>query len=141
MKNRTDTILLVVFLVSTLAYLLLLVLFLHFGGTIPVSPIAYLVSQSHLWLVLGGHAVPFFALQLLLCRRSEGGSKFLAIQLAVVMVFLAGFFTLAARSTPGWDALLWMFLAMGTIAPAVGCVLAWMAWGISWLWWKKMPRP
>ncbi len=140
MKNRTDTILLVVFLVSTLAYLLLLVLFLHFGGTIPVSPIAYLVSQSHLWLVLGGHAVPFFALQLLLCRRSEGGSKFLAIQLAVVMVFLAGFFALAARSTPGWDALIWIILAMGSIAPAAGCVLAWAAYGFAYFYQRKKHR-
>lgn len=74
MKNRTDTWLLVVFLVGTLAYTLLLVLFLLFGGTLPDSPLAYMVSQLHFWLVWSGHAVPFFALQLLLCRRWEGGS-------------------------------------------------------------------
>ena len=141
MKSRTDTILLAVFLVGTLAYVLLLALFLHFGGTIPVSPIAYLVSQIHLWLVLGGHAVPFFALQLLLCRRSEGGSKFLAIQLAVVMVCLAVFFTPAARSTPGWDSLGYLMLAVGTAAPAAGCVLAWVVWVITGYRRRKPPQP
>lgn len=139
MKNRTDTSLLIVFLVGTLAYSILFVLFLHFGGTLPVSPIAYVISRLHLWSMLGGHAVPFFALQLLLCRRSEGGSKFLAIQLTVVVVVLLGCFTIAAYTTPGWDALFWMILAVGSIAPAAGCVLAWVVWKIGRLSRKKSP--
>ena len=133
MKNRTDTRLLVVFLVGTLAYTLLLVLFLLFGGTLPDSPLAYTVSQLHFWLVWSGHAVPFFALQLLLCRRWEGGSKFLAIELTVVVFVLLGCFTIASYTTPGLDALFWTILALGTIAPAAGCVLAWLVWGAYFL--------
>ena len=133
MKTRTDVCLLVVFLVGTLAYTLLLVLFLLFGGTLPDSPMAYVVSQLHLCLVAGGHAVPFFALQLLLCRRWEGGSKFLAIELTVVVFVLLGCFTIASYSTPGLDALFWTILALGSIAPAAGCVLAWFVWGAYFL--------
>ena len=133
MKTRTDVCLLVVFLVGTLGYTLLLVLFLLFGGTLPDSPMAYVVSQLHLCLVAGGHAVPFFALQLLLCRRWEGGSKFLAIELTVVVFVLLGCFTIASYSTPGLDALFWTILALGSIAPAAGCVLAWLVWGAYFL--------
>ena len=140
MKNRSDMRLLVVFLVGTLVYALLLVLFLLFGGTLPASPTAYVVSRLHLWSVLGGHAIPFFALQLFLCRRSEGGSKFLAIELTVMVFVLLGCFTIAAYTTPGWDALGYMILAVGSTAPAAGCVLAWIVWGIGRLSRKKSPR-
>lgn len=130
MKDRTNRILLNIFVVSLVVYALLLWAFVAF----PWNPgLCYPLWNFHFWLVSGGHAVPFFALQLLLCRRSEGGSKFLAVGLTVVVAVLLGCFTLSSYTTPGLDALFWTILALGTIAPAAGCVLAWIVWGAYFL--------
>lgn len=130
MKDRTNRILLAIFVVSLVVYALLLWTFVAF----PWSPgLGYPLWNLLFWLVAGGHAVPVFALQLLLCRRSEGGSKFLAIGLTVVVAILLGCFTLSAYTAPGLDALFWTILALGTIAPAAGCVLAWIVWGACFL--------
>lgn len=137
MKNRINRILLMVFLAGLLVYAALFWSYFQYGGISLDSPGAYLFSLLCRYLLLGGHALPFFALQLLLCRLSEGRSKFLAIQLVAVLLLLLGVFTIAAYSTPGWDALGYMLLAVGTVAPVVGCVLAWVAWGYSRLSRKK----
>lgn len=130
MKDRTNCILLIIFVVSLVVYVLLLWTFAVF----PWSPgLGYPLWNLLFWLAAGGHAVPFFALQLLLCRRSEGGSKFLAIGLTVVVAVLLGCFTLSSYTTPGLDALFWTILALGTIAPAAGCVLGWIVWGACFL--------
>ena len=130
MKDRTNRILLAIFAVSLVAYALLLWTFVEF----PWNPgLCYPLWNLLFWLVWSGHAVPFFALQLLLCRRSEGSSKFLAIGLTVVVAILLVCFTLSVYTTPGLDALFWTILALGTIAPAAGCVLAWIVWGAYFL--------
>ena len=130
MKDRTNRILLTIFVVSLVVYALLLWGFVAF----PWNPgLCYPLWNLHFWLVAGGHAVPFFALQLLLCRRAEGGSKFLAIGLTVVVAILLVCFALSIYTTPGLDALFWTVLALGTIAPAAGCVLAWIVWGAYFL--------
>ena len=130
MKDRTNRILLIIFVVSLVVYALLLWTFAAF----PWNPgLGYPLWNLLFWLAAGGHAVPFFALQLLLCRRSEGRSKFLAIGLTVVVAVLLGCFTLSSYTTPGLDALFWTILALGTIAPAAGCVLAWIVWGACFL--------
>ena len=130
MKDRTNRILLIIFVVSLVVYALLLWTFAVF----PWNPgLGYPLWNLLFWLAAGGHAVPFFALQLLLCRRSEGRSKFLAIGLTVVVAVLLGCFTLSSYTTPGLDALFWTILALGTIAPAAGCVLAWIVWGAYFL--------
>ncbi len=72
MKNRTDRMLLRAFLVSLLAYGILLFIYIQciWKGTI-TSSILDALEQLFFWLAVGGHAVPFFALQLLLCRRNS----------------------------------------------------------------------
>ena len=130
MKDRTNRILLIIFVVSLVIYALLLWTFWAFPWN---QGLCYPLWNLLFWLVASGHAVPFFVLQLLLCRRSEGGSKFLAIGLTVVVVLLLSCFTLSSYTTPGLDALFWTILALGTIAPAAGCVLAWVAWGAYFL--------
>lgn len=130
MKDRTNRILLAIFVVNLVVYALLLWTFVAF----PWNPgLGYPLWNLLFWLAAGGHAVPVFALQLLLCRRSEGGSKFLAVGLTVVVAILLGCFTLSAYTAPGLDALFWTILALGTIAPAAGCVLAWIVWGACFL--------
>ena len=130
MKDRTNRILLIIFVVSLVIYALLLWTFLAFPWN---QGLCYPLWNLLFWLVASGHAVPFFALQLLLCRRSEGGSKFLAIGLTVVMFVLLGCFTLSAYTAPGLDSLSWTIFALGTLAPAAGCVLAWIVWGVCFL--------
>ena len=140
MKNRLNRILLVIFWVGLLVYAAIFYAFIQYGGIFYDFPAAYRFFQFCRYLLLVGLAVPFFALQLLLCRRSEGKSKFPAILLLAALLLLLGFFAAAACIVPGWDALGWAFLAVDTAAPAVGCVLAWMVWGISRLCRKKAPR-
>lgn len=130
MKDRTNRILLIISVVSLVVYVLLLWTFVAFPWN---QGLCYPLWNLLFWLVASGHAIPFFALQLLLCRRSEGGSKFLAIGLTVGVAALLGCFTLSSYTTPGLDALFWTILALGTIAPAAGCVLAWIVWGACFL--------
>ena len=130
MKDRANRILLIIFVGSLVVYTLLLWTFVAFPWN---QELCYPLWNLLFWLVASGHAIPFFALQLLLCRRSEGGSKFLAIELTVVVFVLLGCFTIASYTTPGLDALFWTILALGTIAPAAGCVLAWLVWGAYFL--------
>lgn len=131
MKNRTNAILLAVLLAGLLAYALLMFVCVTFGSALSASPATLPVYEALLWLLLGGHAVPVFALQLLLCRRSEGRSKYPVVLPAAVLLFLLGLFAASAVCTPGWDALGWYFLMMYTAAPAAGCVLAWAVYGLA----------
>ena len=131
MKNRLNRILLIIFLAGLMAYAALLWSYFQYGGLFYDFTGSHLFSRLYRYLLLGGHAIPFFALQLLLCRLSEGRSKFPAILLLAALLFLLGFFAAAAYSTPGWDALGWAFLALDIAAPAVGCVLAWVVWGYA----------
>lgn len=137
MKNRTDRMLLRIFLVSLLAYGILVFVCVTFGSALNASPATLPVYQTLLWLTVGGHIIPFFALQLLLCRRCEGKAKYLAVQLTAIILFLLGLFAVSAFCTPGWDALGWYFFMTYTIAPAAGCVLAWPVYGLSLLGRKK----
>ena len=107
MKNRTDLILTAVFLVSLLLYILLLLCFIEYGGTYSTWPIALFLSQLRLWLALGGHAVPFFALQLLMCRRLWRLSKCLAGWPTALVVGLLLVFTVGFRTATGWAVLGW----------------------------------
>ena len=77
MKNRTDRMLLRSFLVSLLAYGLLLSIYIQcfWSGTI-TAPILGALERPFFWLAVGGHGVPFFALQLLLCRRCCSAARF-----------------------------------------------------------------
>lgn len=94
MKNRTDRMLLRSFLVSLLAYGLLLSIYIQcfWSGTI-TAPILDALERPFFWLAVGGHGVPFFALQLLLCRRKSGGAVLLPILTVIIpLMSLQGMF-------------------------------------------------
>lgn len=125
MKNRTDRILLAVFLLSLALYAALL----WETGTGALYPYPTWFHALGPYLLLGFLAVPFFSLQLLLCRGvRRRWPAFLppALVIAAALVCALGFFT-----ATGWDALGWLMLLLGCIAPAAGCALAWMAYGVQ----------
>lgn len=123
MNNRTDKILLTVFLLSLPAYIWIA---LTYFEIVPIKfPIVLYSLRA--WLTLTFSAVPAFCLQLLLCRRKR---RWIAAIPAVAVIGAAfrsayGFFT-----SPGWDTLGWLILLCLSAAPAAGCVLAWIVWFI-----------
>lgn len=138
MKNRTDRMLLRSFLVSLLAYGLLLSIYIQcfWSGTI-TAPILYALKRPFFWLAVGGHGVPFFALQLLLCRRKSGGAVLLPVLTVIIpLMSLQGMF-----GVHGWGILTWMVLFRYSIAPAVGSLLACAVYGIHRLRKKKSAQP
>lgn len=106
-KNRTNQILLAVFLLS-------LVLCVGFW------------FWNIVWLLFLP-ALPAFCLQLLLCRMERW--KFLRavpLVLAAAMALLGFYYA----QQPGFGAgLFGVILLLGAISPAVGAVLAWAVWG------------
>ena len=102
MKNRTDKILLAVFLLSLSAY----------------AAMAY----TYITYDFG----PAFCLQLLLCRRIRCWVAAIPALVIVgaVLLFAYNFFTATGHDTLGWALLMIL-----SIAPAAGCVLAWAAYG------------
>ena len=138
MKNRTDRMLLRSFLVSLLAYGILLFVYIQcfWSGTI-TAPILYALKRPFFWLAVGGHGVPFFALQLLLCRRKSGGAVLLPVLTVIIpLMSLQGMF-----GVHGWGILTWMVLFRYSIAPAVGSLLACAVYGIHRLRKKKSAQP
>ena len=122
MKNRTDKILLAVFLLSLPAYALILLTYLEI---IPVDFPLELFSLRA-WLALTFSAVPSFCLQLLLCRKAR---RWVAVIPALVIVGSALWFAYGFFTATGWDTLGWGILMLLSIAPAVGCVLGWAVYG------------
>ncbi len=119
MKNRTDKILLVVFLLSLAAYapLLLTYRFAFDSGW----------DKVRAWLLLTFHAVPAFCLQLLLCRRTR---RWIAALPGLAVIGVALWSAFAAFTVIGWEYLGWLILLHLCIAPAAGCALAWAVYGI-----------
>lgn len=120
MKKRTDFILLTVLLLSLAVYAANIV----YGMEYPFN----------VYLLLGFHAIPAFCLQLLLCRRTRRWVASLSLPL---LALAALFFAYKSYISTGWDGLGWLILLGLCIAPAVGCVLAWAAYGLSRLYQKK----
>lgn len=121
MKNRTDKILLTVFLLSLPAYALILLTYLEI---IPVDFPLELFSLRA-WLALTFSAVPAFCLQFLLCRRTR---RRIAAIPAVAVIGAALWFAYGFFTATGWDTLGWGILMLLSIAPAVGFTLAWIVW-------------
>lgn len=124
MKNRTDNILLAVFLLSLPVYIFLLLTYLEIiSMELPSAPLYSLRA----WLAFTFPVVPVFCLQLLLCRRAR--RRVAVIPTLVIagaaLRFACGYFT-----ATGWDNLGWLILLCLSIAPVVGCVLAWAAYGL-----------
>lgn len=129
MKNRTDKILLIAFFASLVFYVFLLP-HCYFTFFTPETPRwAYLVYD---WLSWHFHAVPAFCLQLLLCRKIR--HRF-AVLPTLFLVVLALWSAYGCSTHDGWDALGYEIFLQLSAAPAVGCVLAWAAYG--WTRYKK----
>ena len=122
MKNRTDKILLTVFLLSLPAYALILLTYLEI---IPVDFPLELFSLRA-WLALTFGAVPAFCIQLLLCRKTQ---RRVAVIPALVIVGAALWSAYSWLTSTGWDGLGWAILFWLSIAPAAGCILAWAVYG------------
>lgn len=123
MKNRTDKILLAVFSLSLLAYIWIT---LTYFGIVPMKFPVVLYSLRA-WLTLTFATVPAFCLQLLLCRKTR---CWVAAIPALVIVGAALWFAYGFFTAPGWDTLGWGILMLLSIAPAVGCALAWAVYGL-----------
>lgn len=125
MKNRTDKILLAVFLLS-----MALAFFLIFGWLeiIPVYSIdwPYWAQAWYIYLTLAVPAIPVFCLQLLLCRNA--GRRF-SILPGLVIIGAALYFTGGWLTFTPWDNLGYLILLLLCIAPAAGCILAWVVHG------------
>lgn len=124
MKRSGNRLLLLVFILSLAAYLALV---WEYGtGILYPSP----VWLQRLWsyLLLGLHGVPVFCLQLLLCR---GRRRWPALALCVLVAGAALVCAVGFYTAKGWDALGWGILLLGCAAPAVGSLLAWIAWGLG----------
>ena len=93
---------------------------------------ALCVTAWNMDIILAVHvvALPFFCVQLLLCRVSAQRRRWLRAIPAVPIVLwllLAGFYFLRDS---GCDRLAALVFALMAIAPGAGCLLGWAAWGI-----------
>lgn len=129
MKNRTDQILLAIFLLSFPLYIFIVLSYLEF---IPIDFPLWSFS-IRAWLALTFAAVPVFCLQLLLCRKTR---RWIAAVPALVIVGAALWFAYGFLTATGWDTLGWGIMLLLSIAPAVGCVLAWAAF-VFWKLYRK----
>lgn len=111
MKNRTDKILLIAFVLTLAVYV---VIFAACFSELPINP-----SPLHQVLVLYFHFIPMFLIQLLLCRMSKPWwwklIPFLPI-LAAGLVFM---------SFAEWYILGWILVLWWCAAPVLGCASAW----------------
>lgn len=114
MKNRTGQILLIAFVLTLAAYL---VMFAAFFSQFPIS-----ASPLLQFLILYFHAIPMLLIQLLLFRLSKPWRWKLLPFLPMLVVGLA-FLRIAEWHILGWILVLWW-----CAAPAAGCVLAWAAY-------------
>ena len=98
--------------------------------SIPLYALAWLLWDPFTLLVFP--AVPLFCLQLLLCRTAQRRWVWGLPLCGVALFALAGAGIMLVF--PGWDGLLGLIMLFGSIAPAAGCVLGLLAWGIPrWL--------
>lgn len=123
MKNRTNKILLAIFLLSRLLYGLIVSIYLEI---IPTARPDWLYTVFA-WLALGFHAVPAFCLQLLLCRTVH---RFLAACPALLLLGFVLCMAYAFLTAIGWDALGYALMLFLSIAPAAGCTLGWAMFGL-----------
>ncbi len=132
MKNRTDKILLAVFLLSLPVCAFLLLTYL---GIIDfLLDLGWRTVRN--WLAGTFHVVPAFCLQLLLCRRVR---RWIAALPALLTAGAAVWCTYESFTATGWDNVGWLLLLLLCAAPAAGCTLAWAVYGIDRLRKRKSP--
>lgn len=123
MKNRTDNILLAVFLLSLALYIAAIPQYLN---GLPLDWPDWLFTACA-WLAISFHAIPMFCLQLLLCRKTR---RWVAAAPTLVIVGAVLWFTYGFFTATGWDTLGWSIMMVLSIAPAVGCALGWAVYGL-----------
>ena len=114
MKTRTDKILLIAFVLTLGAYL---VMFADCFSQFPIN-----ASPLLQFLILYFHSIPMFLIQLLLFRLSRPWWWKLVPFLPMLIVGLA-FLRIAEWYILAWILVLWWYAS-----PAVGCILAWIVW-------------
>lgn len=125
MKNSVNRKLLAGAILSLAAYLALLWL----SGTGILYPLPHWAQALQAYLLLGFHAVPFFCLQLLLCRAVR--RRWLAALPSVLVMGAAVVCAVRFMTALGWDSLGWAVLLLGCIAPAAGCAAGWVVYALS----------
>jgi len=123
MKNRTDKILLVVFLLSLPVCAFIILNFLQV-----IDFNLGLGSAARGWLAVTLPAVPAFCLQLLLCRRTRW---WIAALPGLAVIGTALWSTYGVFTAIGWDTLGYGILLLLCAAPAAGFVLAWAVYGFG----------
>ena len=106
MKNKLDLVLLGVFLVSL--------------------PLCVWAWFANIVLLLYITVVPFFCLQLLLCRVTGSLTARLVPALPILLALVGALYYLVRDS--GWDRLAALIFGLAAIAPAVGILLGWLVW-------------
>lgn len=128
MQNRTNQILLAVCIVTAAAYVFILLSWLEIIPSCRPADDPFRYAVLHAWLALCFHLIPFFCLQLLLCRTVK---RMLGRLLPLLLVAaLAAVLGLCFVSAAGWDALGWGILLLLCVAPAAGCGLGWGVYGV-----------
>ena len=122
MKDRTDKILLAVFLLSLAVYLV------NFAVCFSDLPLDAPPWQQMLLLYF--HFIPMFCLQLLLCRRAKLLWRLL---IPPILLLIPG---LVFVGIAEWYMLAWILFLFWCAAPAAGCVLAWAVYG-CWRFYRK----
>lgn len=106
MKTKLDLVLLALFLLS-----LPLCVWAWFGNIV---------------LLLYITVVPFFCLQLLLCRVTDCPTARFVPALPVLLTLVSTLYYLVRDS--GWDRLAALIFGLAAIAPTVGILLGWLVW-------------
>ncbi len=106
MKTKLDLVLLALFLLS-----------------LPVCVWAWF---GDIVLLLYITVIPFFCLQLLLCRVTRSLTARLVPVLPVLLALASALYYLVFGS--GWDTLAALIFALASIAPTVGILLGWLVW-------------
>ena len=117
MKDRTNQILLIAFVLTLAAYL---VMFVDCFSRFPID-----ASPLLQFLILHFHAIPMFLIQLLLFRLSKPWWRKLLPFLPMLVVGLA-FLRISEWHILGWILVLWW-----CAAPIAGCTLAWAVYGFG----------
>lgn len=100
-------------------------LLLLFMVSLPVCVWAWF---GNILLILFITVIPFFCLQLLLCRvTTSWAARFTPVLPVLLTLGLAAFYLIRDS---GWDRLGALIFGLAAIAPAVGIVLAWAVWAL-----------
>ena len=98
------------------------------AGCILSAVLCAVVWSLNIGLILYLSVVPFFCLQLLLCRVTRRcWLRAIPEVPVVVLLLMAGFYFFRDS---GWDRLAALVFGLAAIAPTVGCLLGWGVWGV-----------